>query len=731
MPFCIPTALPAVPVSCLNDRKWFAAFPIFVMLLVGTVPAEELSRSREQADFFERRIRPVLIEHCYECHAGDEDAIQGGLRLDDPGAMQRGGDSGSAVTPGDPDKSLLLTAIRYDDLEMPPEGRLPDRIVRDFEKWIELGAVDPREADPALAEARDADIDWEQARSFWAFQPPQPHQAPATADSSWPATKLDRFVLARLERHGLTPSAPADRRVLIRRLYFDLVGMPPTPEEIEAYLNDRRGHATRRLVDRLLSSPAHAERWARVWLDVARYAEDQAHIVGNNDSLTYPNAYRYRDWVIEALAADLAYDQFVRLQLAADLIDADEQGNHLALGFLGLGPKYYRRNSPEVMADEWEDRIDTVSRGLLGLTVACARCHDHKYDPIPTEDYYALAGVFAGTEMFNRPLDESVEANKDGQAKKPQNAVHIVREGKPQDLQVMIRGDVSKRGPLVKRRFLTVLCRDTTRLDEGSGRRQLAEAIVDRDNPLAARVIVNRVWHQFFGQPLVGTPSNFGMLGERPSHPALLDDLAVRFMEQGWSLKWLQREIVLSATYQQSSDLKPEKLALDPGNRWLWRMTRRRMSVEGYRDALLAVSGQLDRQVGGVSHEVDEPESSRRTIYGKVSRLDLNPWLARFDFPDPNAHSAKRVETTTPLQKLFLLNSPFLVQQADRLAARLEAYGGSYRSRIEYAYRLLFGRPPTVREAELGEQFVEGGAPQLWSQYAQALLISNEMFMVD
>jgi hypothetical protein len=704
-----------------------------IIQLVVCIALVDSAIAADENDFFERKIRPVMVEHCYECHAGDAELIQGGLRLDDPSGMVRGGDSGAAVMPGDPDKSLLLAAIRYEELEMPPEGRLDERIIRDFETWIKSGAVDPREAKPAGLTNEDHSegiIDWERARQFWAFQPPIRLPAPENRESRWAANKTDRFVLARLESAGISPNPPADKATFIRRLMFDLTGLPPTPDQVRAFVEDRHPAAKGRLVDDLLGSPEHAERWARLWLDVARYAEDQAHIVGSNDSLVYPNAYRYRDWVINALASDMPYDDFIRLQLAADLIQPDDSESHLALGFLGLGPKYYRRSSPEVMADEWEDRVDTVSRGLLGLTVACARCHDHKYDPIPTSDYYALAGVFASTEMFNRPINDSVE-QKAGQAKKPQDAVHIVRDGKARDLNVMIRGDVNKQGPLAERGFLSVLCDDPVHFSNGSGRGELAEAIVDRSNPLTARVIVNRVWEQLLGHPQVGTPSNFGALGELPSHPRLLDELAIGLMDNDWSLKWLQRQIVLSSTYAQSSQIDPEKLKIDPENRLQWRMQRRRLSVEAYRDALLFVSGTLERSVGGPSHQPDAADSRRRTVYSEVSRLDLNPMLARFDFPDPNAHSAKRFETTTPLQKLFLLNSPFLVAQADALAQRLAQHGGSHRSRIEYGYQLLFGRSPSPQELELGESYVESGEAEMWSQYAQTLLISNEMFMVD
>lgn len=682
----------------------------------------------ERDDFFERKIRPVLIQHCFECHSGDD--IQGGLRLDDPTAMRKGGDSGAAVSPKKPEDSLLLAAIRYDGLEMPPSGPLDDRIVRDFEKWIDQGANDPR-VPVAASPSEPPPTDWEAARRFWSFQLPQRHPAPPT-ELDWGNGVIDRFVLARLESAGLSPNAPADRRVLIRRLSFDLTGLPPSPQQVNEFLADDRPDATTRWVDRLLASPANAERWARLWLDVARFAEDQAHKVGNNDSLSYPNAYLYRDWVIEAMAADLSYRDFVRMQLAADLIDPQDSDSHVALGYLGLGPKYYRRGSPAVMADEWEDRVDTVSRGLLGLTVACARCHDHKYDPIPTSDYYALAGVFASTAMFNRSLDASESSGKD--TKKPGDATHIVREGTAKDLNVMIRGDASNLGPIAKRGFLTVLSGDEPiAFDRGSGREQLADAIVDRRNPLAARVIVNRVWTELIGQPLVRTTSNFGRLGTLPTHPALLDDLAVRFMDNEWSLKWLQRQIVLSSTYRQSSQIDPPKSSIDPQNQWLWRMPRRRLSVEAYRDAVMNASGGLERRVGGKSIQPDQPDSTRRTVYSEVSRMDLNPMLARFDFPDPNAHSPRRFETTTPLQKLFLLNSPFLVRHADGLAARMRDFAGSNRSKIEQTYVLLYSRTPSEDELKIAESFLadaEGDSP-MWSQYAQTLLIGNEMFILD
>ncbi|HZT79912.1 MAG TPA: PSD1 and planctomycete cytochrome C domain-containing protein, partial [Gemmataceae bacterium] len=575
-------------------------------LLPAAAAAAELPR--EEVDFFEKRIRPVLVQHCYKCHAAGAKKVRGGLLLDTRDGLRKGGDSGPALVPGDPKGSLLLKALRYEEHKMPPDRKLPDRVIADFETWIQRGAADPRDA--VVKQAPPSQINVEAGKRFWAFRPPQRHEPPAVRDHSWPRRRIDHFLLARLEQASLSPAPAADRRVWIRRVTFDLIGLPPTPEEVEQFVNDPASDAHDKVVERLLSSPHFGERWARLWLDVARYAEDQAHIVGNDQSLFYPNAHLYRDWVIQALNADLPYDRFVQLQLAADLIAPDDQPGHAALGFLGLGPKYYSRRSLAVMADEWEDRVDTVCRGLLGLTAACARCHDHKFDPIPQADYYALAGVFASTEMFNRPLP-GAPANPDPKKKdkSPASTMHIVREGKPTDLNLFLRGDVNNKGPVVRRHFLSVLCQGEPRpFERGSGRLELAEAIASRDNPLTARVFVNRVWGQCFGRPLVGTASNFGALGERPTHPDLLDDLAVRFMDSGWSLKGLLREIVLSAAYRQASRADARTFAADPENRLLGRMSRRRLSVEEWRDAMLCATGRLESKVGGPSLDPQDPK---------------------------------------------------------------------------------------------------------------------------
>lgn len=710
--------------------------PHVLLLLICCVPAQADDASDEELiQFFERSIRPVLVERCYECHAADADEVQGGLLVDSRDSIRSGGDNGPAIVPGDVDGSLLIEAIRYESLEMPPDGKLPDGVIADFVRWVELGAPDPRDGVAETPAADDTEIDFKAARQLWAFRSPQQNAPPAVSRTDWAQTAIDPFVLAKLEEAGLGPNPLADRRTLIRRMTIGLTGLPPTPDEVDAFVNDESPQATEGVVERLLASPHYGERWAQLWLDVARYAEDQAHIVGNNKELFFPNAWMYRDWVIEAFNNDLPYDEFIRLQLAADLIEPEENTHRAALGFLGLGPKYYRRNSPEVMADEWEDRVDTVSRGLLGLTVACARCHDHKYDPIATEDYYALAGIFAGTEMFNSPLSEDAELEDDGNAKDPEQSIHVVREGEPQDLAVMIRGDVDNRGDVVPRRFLEVLCDgEPEPFAEGTGRRELAEAIAAEGNPLTARVIVNRIWAQHFGRALVGTPSNFGALGEPPTHPDLLDDLAARFMEQGWSLKWLHREILLSAAYQQSSDIDSAKQAVDPANRLLWRMNRRRLSVEAWRDSILSASGRLESTVGGASIDPSDVEQTRRTVYSERSRFQLNPMLVLFDAPDANVHAERRVETITPLQKLFVLNSPFMVRQAESFADRLAREAGDDdRARVERAHYLLYGRSPAEEEMELALSYLNACEDRAaaWNHYAQVLLASNEMLVID
>lgn len=583
------------------------------------------------------------------------------------------------------------------------------------------------------AEDSAAPFDWAEERRFWSFQPPETKSLPAVKNSAWPAARIDHFILARLEENSVQPSPPAPPIALMRRTAFDITGLPPEPAAIEAFAaviaDPARSDAYARWVERLLDSPRFGERMASLWLPLARYAEDQAHQVGDDTKHFYPNAYRYREWVIDAFNRDLPYNAFLKLQLAADFLDPSGE-NLAALGFIGLGPKYYNRGRLEVRATEYADRVDTVSRAMLGLTVACARCHDHKFEPITMADYYAMAGVFAGTKMVNLRPDGTPEEGKTKAHEMDPGTLHIVKDAEPTDLNIFIRGDVENKGPVAERRFLRILSEGEPRkFTEGSGRKELAEAIASADNPLTARVFVNRVWGLFFGEPLVPTPSNFGHSGQPPSHPDLLDDLAARFIDNGWSTKWLAREIVLSSAYRQSS-ATPEAAGLnDPANRLLWRMNRKRLTIEQWRDAILAVSGELDNE-SGKSLELDDPENNRRTVYARISRLKLNDMLMQFDYPDANVHAEKRSETTTPMQKLFVLNSPFMLARSEALAGRLKLHSEDNAARIEFAYRLLFGRAPSETELRLGLNFLEPG-PDAWPQYAQVLLASNEFFYVD
>jgi len=689
------------------------------------------SLAEDDIVFFERKIRPILVDRCYGCHSIESGKSKGGLRVDTREAIRKGGESGPAVVEGDGVKSLILAAIKFESYEMPPDGRLSDAVIADFEHWIHRGATDPRlESELGTREDFKSEIDFEEGKKFWAFQPLEMKALPPSIDG-WGSVRIDNWVGDRLQRDHLSPSPRASSLVLIRRISFDLTGLPPIPERVDAFLHESSDDAYRALVDQLLNEPGFGERWTRPWLDLARYGEDQAHIVGDDRSLCFPNAYMYRDWLIQSFNNDLPYDEFVRLQIAADLICPDQEQHLPALGFMGLGPKYYRRNAPEVMAEEWEDRVDVLSRGLLGLTIACARCHDHKFDPIGTEDYYALAGVFASTEMFNRPLRAETELGKNGHAKNPDDSMHVLRESDPTDLQVMIRGDAQRKGPLVPRRFVKVVSPEAVPLfDQGSGRLQLAQAITSPSNPLLARVFVNRVWKSLFGLGLVKTTSNFGKLGELPSHPELLDDLSIRFIEHGWSLKWLLREIVLSETYRQTSAGRAGCDEIDPQNVALWRMNRKRLPVESWRDAILAVTKQLDTSLGGKSMDPSQPESRRKTVYSQVSRLDLNRMLAVFDFPDPNAHSDGRLRTVNPLQKLFVLNSPFMQSNSNALSKLLESSATHPVDRIKMTYQMLFARQPDETEIADSLEFLGNENPS-WTQWAQIMLATNEFATLD
>ena len=587
----------------------------------------------------------------------------------------------------------------------------------------------------AVEATKTASIDWAKAREWWAYKAPQKNELPAVSNSTWPSQRIDHFILARLDSEQLTPSPETTKRILARRLYLDLTGLPPTPAEMAAFLSDENGDAYERLAEELMQRRAFGERLASMWLNNVRYAEDQAHQVGANTAFFYPNAYRYREWVIDAFNNDVPYDKFIRKQLAADLIKDTPTGDLPALGFIGLGHKYYNRGRLDVKAEEWAEQVDTLTRSLLGLTVACAQCHDHKYDAFTQKDYYALAGVFASTDLVDRMADGSKIKKDTEAAKKRIDTIHMVHDKKPENLHVFLRGNPETKGEIVPRRFLRVLSEGEPKpFTQGTGRLELAESIVSPDNPLTARVIVNRVWLMFFGRGLVTTPSNFGLLGTKPSHPALLDDLAVRFMENGWSMKRLIREMVLSSTYRQCSDESEANRAIDPGNTHLWRMNRRRLSIEQWRDSILAAGDNLER-TGGKSLELTDKKNVRRTVYARVSRKKLNDMLMQFDYPDPNVHAAKRSATTTAMQKLFVMNNRFMIEQAKRLAKRVTGDSlDASAEQVQSIYDILYNRKPSAAELDLALRFLQLPAESRltrWEQYSHALLAANEMSYID
>ena len=1169
--------------------------------------------SAEQTEFFESKIRPTLVTHCYECHSGQAATPKGGLRLDLRETTFAGGDSGPAVIAGKPVESPLMQALRYERFEMPPTGKLPDTVIADFERWIQMGAPDPR---TEVALKKVTGIDYKKGLEFWSFKPPVRVPVPGVVNSAWARNEIDHFVLSALEKQGLKPATEADRRTLMRRLYFDLVGLPPEPEAVELFVNDSSGNAYEKVIDSLLASPHYGERWGRYWLDLARFAEDQAHTF---QARMYPQGYLYRDWVVRALNADMPYDQFLRLQIAGDQIDMPESHLHrAALGLFALGPVYYQDNGEQekAQADEWDDRIDTLMRGTQAITVSCARCHDHKYDPISTADYYSLAGIFASSEyrempavppetvaarqqaersvqakqleidtllateapaarqkltssipaymqaawkamqsqdsdqkkvtekiatehqlnhdllqrwvawlsaeassgahgnerihlaewrafhqayreasnhaddassqvnqiaerlrvqaelrlpqreslrrqygdnfafvaaedrmvvepgivplgnLFDdkkgalltsalasdpfrstataaslgvdrvlhgwggtaeiaagvrfdfrsigsdsrrdaevtndgwsneggiqtlgkncsasigrteqglgmhanalitfdldeirrsglmpasqsmvfrvdraginddsfgvgssvhiavvvskpqskpsefdsiigayldgkpaaieendavysflgemppalvpdgrfvafdvsippdarsltiattgaeisdtantissdhavlsnarltydasaaqlasfepvKPLDANSEAERqllqsdaaflselfddrgvlglapdqiesllEGEAKtslaqmkirreelqKQAVAInipmaHSLIEGTARDVKIFLAGDPKKKGDVAPRAFPAIFTSGKQQpfQPSGSGRRELANAIASPGNPLTARVSANRVWAGHFGFGLVRTLSNFGQLGERPSHPELLDSLAVSLLESGWSLKALHRQILLSATYRQNSSGDEANQLVDPENRLLWKMNRRRLEVEPWRDAVLSVSGQLMREIGGPSSELNDSHR-QRTLYGYVSRHRLNDLLRLFDFPDPNITAGERSVTTVPLQQLFVLNSDFMIVQAKALAARLSRETESDAGRINRLFQLLYGRLPTDDDYKVSAAFLQEPSAEArdslsrLEQYCLAMLGTNEFAYID
>lgn len=792
---------------------------VFTAILLATVST---ARSAEETDetgvvYFENHIRPILALRCYECHSAGSGAAEGGLLLDDRAGWIGGGDRGPAVVPGDVDESLLIRAVRYDDpdVQMPPSQSLPAEEIAKLEHWVRIGAPTPQED---MAIAMDDPSDPVAGKAHWAYQPLDRRPPPVVHHVRWPRSPIDRFVLERLEQEGLSPAPDAQPRDLVRRVYIQLTGLPPTPQQVTGFLGDTSPDSLEGLVDRLLSSPQFGQRWGRHWLDLARYADSN----GLDENFLFREAWRYRNWVIDASNADMPFDRFVLEQLAGDSLpfDSIEQRDRqrIAAGFLVVGPKVLLGDgTPKQRMEIADEQIDTIGRALLGQTLGCARCHDHKFDPIPTADYYSMAGILTSTDVMERrwmlgtqrvmerlvglgpsgdqfdaayeqywrqlpKRKETIETAKsvlDLLKKEDQEALGALLEksaeaiaeeaqdaslpisqrlaaqekwiteleadvadappippramipadaDEPADEHIRLAGQFDRLGKKVPRGFLQVLC-DQSPAEipaQQSGRIELSRWLTRPDGragQLAARVQVNRIWHHLIGRGIVRTVDNFGRTGEAPTHPELLDYLAVQLIDSGWSRKAVIREIVLSRTFALSSQHDAVNHASDPDNRYLWRANRRRLAPEAMRDAMLAAAGQLDSSpmdstvwyLGDQATAVGDNEVRRRTdfpcrsVYLPVIRNDLPELFDVFDFADPHTTTGARSETTVPTQGLFILNDEMVMDAAEATARRIlaDASRGEFHARIERMFELLFHAAPTDDERHAIEGFLQ------------------------
>ncbi|NQV28923.1 MAG: DUF1549 domain-containing protein [Rhodopirellula sp.] len=934
------------------QRVLAGAFFVCLGIFSGStaVEADDSTKGEPTAaaglEFFEKDVRPLLVKHCYECHAKDD--VDGGLNLDSQAGVLKGGDSGAVVVAGDPDKSLLIEAVRYQnrDLQMPPKGRLSEAEIAIFEKWVRLGVPDSR-TEIQEGSARPTGMTIEDGRNFWSFKPVADPAVPSVQNTDWVQTPIDAFVLAKLEDRNIQPASRADKRTLLRRVTFDLIGLPPTPEEVAAFLADESSDAFDKVVERLLESPQYGVRWGRHWLDVVRYADSN----GLDENLAFGNAWRYRDYVVDAFNNDKPFDRFLIEQLAGDLVPGANRETQTATGFLVLGAKVLAEPDKEkLFMDTIDEQLDTVGKAFLGMTFGCVRCHDHKFDPLKQTDYYALAAIFKSTSTFGdtrtgvikhwheysyateeelaelkkidaelaklnsaassfkskattkvrdearthateylmaaadfapsaslrdvaaiaeplglhprilhqcrlhlqyhaddpvfakwhelntaaaasgesphaeieahyRPLFAQAESafaelkKKDPTAKtlddevleparaalydlsgflavppKPEfafdektlaeyyrlmEAARLAESSAPDapsamgvsdgtvltSLPIHIRGSHRNFGELVAREFPEVMRTSNVRPvlpRNQSGRLELARWMASTQHPLTARVYVNRIWRWHFGAGIVASTENFGRLGDRPSHPELLDWLARRFMEGGWSTKELHRLILSSSVYQMASSHPDANLAEgDPENRLLWKFRLQRLEAEQIRDSILAVSGRLNTELGGktiplrnrqfvfnhTSVDHTKYDSLRRSLYLPVIRNNVYTLFSQFDFPDPTMPTGSRNATVVAPQALLLMNAGLVMDSADKFATMLINRTQDQAGRIAYAYERTLGRQPSEVESHRALAFVsdlttsaltdaanvDAEAERLaWSMFCQSLFASNE-----
>jgi hypothetical protein len=779
--------------------------PVLLLILV----------SDEGTDFFEKNIRPALAKNCYACHSARTSA-QSNLYVDSREGLLKGGNSGvPAVVPGKPEESLLLKVIehKHKDLKMPPSGKqLPAEQIAFFKEWITMGAPDPRETTAKIAEPPPP-YDWEKAKQHWSYQPVRVTEPPKVADPAWNTNAVDRFIKSKLDEKGLRALPTASKLALIRRLTYDLTGLPPTAEEIAAFLKNPSIEVN---VDRLLATRAYGEHWGRHWLDIVRYADSG----GDASDFPIPEMYRYRNYVIRSLHEDKPMNLFIREQIAGDLLqpsnDEDRRDKLVATSYVANARRFGQTTGEFYLTID--DTIDNLGRAFLGLSTGCARCHDHKFDAIPTRDYYGMAGIFMSskyahgglehhqylenfvaldpkdTSRLNKVQEQMVEAHKivkKGEGSDPKAdtekrikylqakeeltkirqdfptdipmAYGVTDADKPVNARVFLKGDPGTKGPEVDRGFLQILGGQKVPPDhKGSGRDLLAQWITDDKNPLTARVLVNRVWLWHFGRGLVNSPNDFGVRGEKPSHPELLDYLTAKFIEDGWSLKKLHKRIVLTRAYQAASGSDAANQNKDPNNQYCWRFDRRRLSAEELRDSLLAYSGELDPTMGGAhpfpprgsyvftQHRpfVGDPavfDTNKRSVYLMQQRFRRHPFLELFDGGDTNSTTPYRTRESTALQSLYFFNDEFLHKRADAMAVRIGLAETTSSGRVTQAYQTLFGRQPSPAELQAGIKYMTASAAAhatagtpvdqrnraALASYMRVLFATNEFFYVD